>query len=102
MTNREFLIKRLEQETPAMLRVIRALPADKLDYRPHPRSRSAGELVAVLVSEVAGSVEMCEKSEINWVEPKGATSPEQAAADYERLQKKFLEHLQKEIGRAHV
>ena len=95
MTNREFLIKRLEQETPAMLRVIRALPADKLDYRPHPRSRSAGELVAVLVAEVAGSVEMCEKSEINWVEPKGATSPEQAAADYERLQKKFLEHLRK-------
>ncbi len=93
MINRGFFIERLEMETPAMVRVIRALPADKLDYRPHPKSRSAGELVAVLVAEVASSVEMCEKGEINWVEPKGATSTEQAAADYERLQKKFVEHL---------
>ncbi|HEV8385232.1 MAG TPA: DinB family protein [Candidatus Acidoferrales bacterium] len=95
MTNRDFLIKRLEQETPAMVNVIRALPAGKLDYRPHPRSRSAGELVAVLVAEAAGCVEMCEKGEINWAEPKPATSGEQAAAEFERWQKKFVEHLRK-------
>ena len=95
MTNRDLLIKRLESETPAMLNVFRALPDDKLDYRPHPRSRSAGELVAVLVAEVACSVEMCEKGEINWVDPKGATSTEKAATDYERLQKRFVELLHK-------
>lgn len=95
MTFRDFYLKRLESETPAMLKVIRALPADKLDYRPHPRSRSAGELVAVLVGEIACSVEMCEKGEINWVDPKGATSAENAAAEYERHQKKFAELLQK-------
>ncbi len=95
MTNRDFFIKRLESETPAMLRVFRALPADKLEYRPHPRSRSAGELVAVLVAEAACCVEMCAKGEINWVEPKPATSPEQSATDYERFQKEFVEHLRK-------
>jgi uncharacterized damage-inducible protein DinB len=95
MTNRDFFIQRLEAETPAMLKVIRALPADKLDYRPHPRSRSAGELVAVLVAEVACLVEMCEKGEINWVDPKAATSTENAAADYERFQKKYEELLHK-------
>ncbi len=95
MTNREFLIQRLESETPAMVRVIRALPKDKLEYRPHARSRSAGELVAVLVAEAACCVEMCEKGEINWADPKPATSTEQAAVDYERWQKKFLEDLRK-------
>ena len=95
MTNRDFFLKRLESETPAMLKVIRALPADKLDYRPHPRSRSAGELVAVLVGEIAGAVEMCEKGEINWVDPTGAPSTEQAAAEYERWHKKLVEHLPK-------
>jgi len=95
MTNRDFFVERLEAEAPAMLRVIRALPADKLDYRPHPRSRSAGELVAVLVGEVAGPVEMCEKGLINGEEPKGVTSLEKAAADYERLQKQLVAHLRK-------
>jgi DinB family protein len=95
MTNLEFFLKRLQAETPAMLKVIRALPADKLDYRPHPRSRSAGELVAVLVGEAAASVEMCEKGLINWVDPKGATSSEAAAAEFERHQKRFVELLPK-------
>lgn len=95
MTDREYLIQRLEQEAPVMAKVIRALPAEKLDYRPHPRSRSAGELVSVLVAEAAGCVEMCEKGEINWAEPKAATATEQAAAELERWGKKFVEHLRK-------
>ena len=48
LSNREFFIHRWEQEYPAFVRVFKALPANRLDYRPHPRSRSAGELVAVL------------------------------------------------------
>ena len=50
LSNREFFIQRWEQEYPAFMRVFKALPANHLDYRPHPRSRSAGELVALLVS----------------------------------------------------
>ena len=95
MTNRDFFIKRLESETAPMLKVLRALPSDKLDYRPHPRSRSAGELVSVLVAEAACCVEMCEKGEINWADPKPASATEQAATEYERWQKKFVEHLRK-------
>jgi uncharacterized damage-inducible protein DinB len=95
MTNREFFLERLQSETPAMLKVIRALPPDKLDYRPHPRSRTAGDLVAVLVLEAAAAVEMCEKGLINWEEPKGVTSPEASAAEFERLQKRFAELLLK-------
>ena len=48
-TNREFFIHRWEQEFPATLRVLGALPPGRLDYRPRPRSRSAAELAWVLV-----------------------------------------------------
>jgi len=45
MTNREFFVECWEQEHPTFVKVFKAVPADKLDYRPHPRSRSAAELV---------------------------------------------------------
>jgi uncharacterized damage-inducible protein DinB len=39
--------------------VFKALPAGALDYRPHPRSRSARELVALLVSAQQSCIELC-------------------------------------------
>jgi uncharacterized damage-inducible protein DinB len=59
LSNREFFIRRSEQEFPAFVHVVRALPSDQLAYRPHPRSRSAGELVAFLVSIEKGCVDLC-------------------------------------------
>ncbi len=39
-----FFVSVLEQETPTTLKVLRAIPEDKRDYRPAVRSRSAIEL----------------------------------------------------------
>ena len=60
LSNREFFIRRRTQEFPAFVDVCKSLPATRLDYRPHPESRSAGELVALLVSEEQSCVELCE------------------------------------------
>ncbi len=60
LNNREFFIRRWELEYPAFVAVFKALPPDRLDYRPHPQSRSAGELVALLVSLERSCVELCE------------------------------------------
>lgn len=38
------LLTELENETPATRRVLERIPADQLDWRPHPRSLSAGQL----------------------------------------------------------
>jgi uncharacterized damage-inducible protein DinB len=67
LSNREFFIRRWEQEFPGFARVIRALPSARLEYRPHPRSRSAGELVALLVSLQQGCIDLCtsERSSFN-------------------------------------
>jgi uncharacterized damage-inducible protein DinB len=59
LSNREFFIRRWEQEYPGFMRVIRAVPHDQLGYRPHPRSRSAGELVAFLVSIEQSCIDLC-------------------------------------------
>src|SRR5262245_49607407 len=59
LSNREFFIRRWEQEFPGFLHVFRALPSEQLAYRPHPRSRSAGELAALLVSLEQGCIDLC-------------------------------------------
>ena len=58
--NRDFFIRRWQIEYPAFVDVCNALPPDRLDYRPHSASRSAGELVALLVSLERSCVELCE------------------------------------------
>lgn len=84
MTNREFFIERWEQEYPATVRVFRALPADQLDYRPHPRSRSAGEVMALMIECQRTWCELCEKGQIHWEAPKGFGKRDEMIAAYER------------------
>src|SRR5205809_8080931 len=60
LSNRDFFIRRWSVEYPAFVDVFKALPPDRLDYRPHAGSRSAGELVALLVSLERSCGELCE------------------------------------------
>jgi uncharacterized damage-inducible protein DinB len=89
LSNREFFIQRWEQEYPAFVRIFKALPANALDYRPHPRSRSAGELVALLLASQQGCIELCKSRKsmydgIRWNEPKEFGKLEEMIATYER------------------
>jgi uncharacterized damage-inducible protein DinB len=59
LSSRQFFIQRWEQEYPAFLSVFRALPPARLDYRPHPQSRSAEELVTLMVSAQQSCIELC-------------------------------------------
>jgi uncharacterized damage-inducible protein DinB len=87
-SNREFFIRRWTQEYPAFVDVFKALPA-KLDYRPHPNSRSAGELVALLVSVEKSCIELCEtgrssyNSGLRWHTAGSSASLEQMITAYE-------------------
>jgi len=47
MSNREYCITRRKAEFPAFVRVLKALPEGRLDYRPHPKARTAAELAWV-------------------------------------------------------
>lgn len=84
MTNREFFIQRWEEEHPIFLRVFRALPKDKLDYRPHSRSRSAAELVWLLVLEEQACVEWIETGAVEWKETPPPAKLDDIVAAYEK------------------
>jgi uncharacterized damage-inducible protein DinB len=98
LSNREFLIQRWQQEYPAFVRVFKALAPDRLDYRPHPRSRSAGELVSLLVFAQRSCIELCKSrkslySGLRWHEPAGFGALPEMIAAYERDHEAFASQL---------
>lgn len=65
MSNREFFIHLCSAEFPKFLGVLQATPGDRLDYRPHERSRSAQQLVAHLIGHEQDLRELVETGNIN-------------------------------------
>jgi len=87
MTNREFCIARRKAEYPAFVKVLKAMPQGRLDYRPEPRSRSAAELGWVLAFEEAALRTLVETGSVTWKEaPPPATVAEIVAAYEEAAQ----------------
>ena len=99
LTNREFFVRRLEQEHQTFIDVLMALPADQLDYRPHPASRCAGELVALLVSIQQGCGELCENGRasfnagLRFHPESGRSTLNQMVAAYDEYHRKLKHHL---------
>lgn len=48
MTNKEFFLKTLKEESPKFRKVIEVLPEDKHEYKVHEKSREAGNIAAQL------------------------------------------------------
>src|SRR5688500_13317195 len=66
MDDREFFLARRKVELPAFVNVLKALPADKLDYRPHPNSPDAKQLVWTLTTELKAAFEACDTGETSF------------------------------------
>ena len=95
MTNREFYIECWEQEHPTFVKVFQAVPPDKLDYRPHPRSRSAAELVWVQVLEKRCWFELLDTGKITWALPPPPPSLEEMIAAYRQAHSELAPRLKK-------
>jgi uncharacterized damage-inducible protein DinB len=65
MTNREFFLHHCATEFPRFVGVFEAAPADQLAFRPHPRSRSAYELIGHLIGHEQDLVELADTGHIN-------------------------------------
>ena len=68
MNTREFYVQRQQKEFDAFVKVLKALPADRLDYKPHDRSPSAQQLVATIVFEMATCVNVVDERRGEWKE----------------------------------
>jgi uncharacterized damage-inducible protein DinB len=84
MTNLEFCIARRKAEMPAFVRVLKALPEGRLDFRPDPKARTAAELAWMLASEEAALVSLLESGTIDWKDTKPPARVDEIVAAFER------------------
>lgn len=66
MSIREYFTKRFKAERPAFVAVLRAMPPDKLDYKPHEKNSTAGDIAWFLVLELRILVQLAQKLEVEW------------------------------------
>lgn len=84
MRNHEFFAVRLEEEVAAFLRVLRAVPSDHLDYRPHERSTSAGDLAWQIASEMANLIDLLETGVADYRPAPRPDNSEEMARTFEK------------------
>jgi uncharacterized damage-inducible protein DinB len=68
MSNLEFCINRRKAERPAFLRVLKAIPEGRNDYRPDPRARTAIDLAWLFAVEEAALLSLVNTGEVEWKE----------------------------------
>jgi uncharacterized damage-inducible protein DinB len=84
MTNREFCLDRRKRERKAFVNVLKAVPQGRLDYRPHPRSRTAAELAWLIAHADSALIPLIEKGSVDWKETPAPAKVEEIVAAYER------------------
>ena len=70
MSTLDFCLERRKAELPAFLKVLKAMPTGRLDYKPEPRSRSAAELGWMLAEEEAALLALLDTGVIDWKDSK--------------------------------
>ena len=84
MKKHEFAIEKRKAEFPAFVRVLKALPQGRLDYRPDPKARSAAELAWTLVTEEEALLRVLDNGTVEWKEDKPPATVDEIVAAYER------------------
>ncbi len=84
MTNLEFCIARRKAELPAFVRVLKAVPQGRLDYRPDPKARTAAELAWLLAAEEAALVSLLDTGTVEWKEQTPPARVDEIVAAFER------------------
>src|SRR5260370_6485761 len=84
MTNLEFCIARRKSELPAFVRVLKAVPQGRMDYRPDPKARTAAELAWMLAVEEWALLSLLDAGSVEWKEGKPPARIDEIVASFER------------------
>jgi uncharacterized damage-inducible protein DinB len=95
MTKNEHCIACRKGEFPAFVRVLKALPQNRLDYRPDPKARTAAELAWVMATEEAALLSLLETGQVEWKDEKPPSSVDEIVSAYERNATAVTERLEK-------
>ena len=69
MSRREFYVERRRAEDPVFLKVLKALPADQLSYKPHERSPSAEQNAWTVTMELKACLDVVKDFRAEWQSP---------------------------------
>jgi uncharacterized damage-inducible protein DinB len=64
---REYYAQCFKNERPIFVKVMKAVPADQAEYKPHPRSTSSGDLLWLLATELHDACTLIDNGEVNYV-----------------------------------
>ena len=92
MTSREFYLERRRAENPVFLRLIKALPPDRVDYRPHERSPSAEQIMWTMTWELRSCLTVVTENRSEW-----NTEPPPPFTEMVRLFEQWLGELVDEV-----
>jgi uncharacterized damage-inducible protein DinB len=95
MNEREFFLARRETESDVFTRVLTALPKDQFDYRPHPRSQSARELVWTLTHESRACCDLVDTGSVDWRHEDPPGDVDAILADFHRSYKALSDRAKK-------
>jgi uncharacterized damage-inducible protein DinB len=98
MNDREFFIQRWKIEQPLFVKVLKALPENRLDYKPHARSRPAGRIAWGLTEELRALTQIVEKGEATWENRPEPGSAAEIVAAFEMNSRRLSELLDRMDG----
>jgi len=84
MNTLEFCRQTRKAEIPKFVKVLKAVPQGRLDYRPDPKARTAQELAWVLAQEEAALLSLLDTGTVEWKDEKPPGRMEEIVAAYER------------------
>jgi hypothetical protein len=64
---REYYTQCFKSERPTFVKVLKAVPADQAQYKPHPRSSSSGDIMWLLATELDDACTLIDHGEVNYV-----------------------------------
>jgi uncharacterized damage-inducible protein DinB len=83
MNTREFFRERFKAERKAFVNVLRALPNDRLDYKPTEKNMAAGDIAWFLVLELRTLNDLAKNFEHHWEQPPNPKSIDAIVSAYE-------------------
>jgi uncharacterized damage-inducible protein DinB len=90
MTEKEMYLESWEREFQTTMKVLKAYPAGKMDFKPHERSRSARELAWTFVGNEMG-MEMVVKGQVDFSEgPKPPATMQEILVAFEKTHKEMV------------
>ena len=84
MTSLELCRQQRAQEVAKFVKVLKSVPASRLDYRPDPKSRTASELSWLLAQSEAALVSLLDTGEVRWSDSKPPAAFDAIVAAYEK------------------